>query len=318
MKIASIICTVLVTNFSLFAQNLTVNINVQNLVSKDGLYISESGRLIEIPSDGILNLSVENLPTLLELNTISKKGKIVTRKSIWLEAAKVLIEGSLLTDNFIISPSSKEQDLADKVLKNIKNIDQYPELLTSKPYLVYLTTTLKSKDVNYLQKIVNLVPKDDRNFWAVIKIDESLKEIQSIGYNSSTKQFEFLVAQNKAKEYQEFKQDRNKLLILDFSATWCHYCLEDIVDLRKINDGYNQKLEILSLWDDQSYTTWINGASKQKEKINWISLRDDTGVIFKKFNIKVYPTYMVIDTSGYVIKSFSNIKKLEKYISNQF
>jgi thioredoxin-related protein len=298
------------------AQNLTINVDLQNLTNKESLYISNNIQLLKVPDNGIVDLPVENLPTFIELATISKKGKIKIHKLVWIETTRVSIKGSLLLpEDIVISPLANEQELTDKILLNLKKIDQFPELLTSKSYLVYLTSKLKFKDKDYLQRIVNSVPEETKPFWATKKIEQYLTEVNSVGFNQGTKEFKYLIAKNKENKDQEFKQNRDKLLILDFGTSGCLPCIKDIKELRELNDNYSSQIEIVSIWGDKTQEIWFNVASKQKEKINWTSLRDDSGAIFKAFDINVYPTYMVFDTSGKLIKTFKGSSgSLKKFI----
>jgi thiol-disulfide isomerase/thioredoxin len=317
MRRTYLTCVFFLVTLSSYAQKSTVIVDLQNLEGKEDLYISDGIELRKVTKERVVEFSIEHLPTLLYIETINKKGKIVIRKLLWIETSNVSVAGSFLTDKFEVSPSAKEQEVTDKVLTNLKKIDLDSELFVSRPYLVYLSTRLPLSTAEYLQKVVSQVPEKTKSFWATKKIETYLGKLESVGFNLSTKEFKYVIAKNKKGEDQKFRQDKSKFLVLDFGSSGCVPCLEDIKRLRELNDQHGEKIELLSIWKDPSQDIWLNVASKQKEKINWTSLQDETGATFKGFDVKSYPTYMVVDTSGYVVKTFFGFNKLERFITKQ-
>jgi len=301
--------------FSTFAENV-VKIDVSNVVTNSPLFIFESGILSDSDANGIIKIKVDNLPTLVGLVSV-KKGKVTTHKLIWLTVNTLLIEGSLTEKTIHLQPASESQYIADNILNfGLPDIVTYDKRAPSKPILVYISTTLKWQNSEYLKKVIEKTNSTEKEFWATTKISNYLNNLQSIGYDKSTQQFEHLTAINKNGKSQKYERLQQKFLLIDFSSSVCRPCLEDIDELVDLYKKHQNNLEILTIWDDPKQESWLNIAKKQKEKIIWTSLRDDSGVIFKSFEIDVFPTYVLFNSEGKIIKKWkgSKIKNIEKYL----
>ncbi len=283
-------------------QTTRVKVSLQGLKSIEGLFLWESNRLYKVPRNKTVDIPVDNLPTILYLAT-NRRGKIKVQRLLWVETNEISLSGSL-PNQIMLSPLAKEQSMADAVLVSQGKVDQDSELFVSRPYIVYLSRELSRHDEDSLQVLLNKIPGETKSFWATKKIEEYLNQLQSVGFNTTTNQFKYLVAKNKKNEEQEFRHNSHKLLLVDFSASVCLPCIKDIKKLRQLNNKYGKQVELLSLWDDPKHELWLNVARKQKKMINWTSLRDETGAIFKAFNIKEYPTYMLFAPTGKHIKTF--------------
>jgi len=90
---------------------------------------------------------------------------------------------------------------------------------------------------------------------------------------------------------------RGYVVILDFWATWCKPCRQEMPILGKIYDTYSSKgVVILSINIQESKGTVA--AFAQAYKINWTILLDVNGNIASKYKIKYIPTLIIIDKNG--------------------
>lgn len=294
-----------------------VEIDARNLESSTPIFVLEVDVMNQIPESGILELNIENLPTIIRLGSLAGH-KIVIHKTIWLTGNTLKISGSIDDNTVKLSSNEMGEILADDIEEEWKrvDIDKNPEYISSKPFLVYLANNLKSQKTKYLKNVVKKFTDKARDFWAAVKIITYLDNLESIGFDSSTNQFEYLTAMNKKGEKQTYERPNDKFLLIDYTSTGCRSCLEDIDKLVKLHEDFGNNLEILSVWDDAKQKLWLNIAKEQKNKIVWTSLRDDSRAIFKKFNINVYPTYLLIDPTGQVLKTWkgSKIKKVRRYL----
>lgn len=293
-----------------------VTIDASQLQGKASVFISESTIYRRIPENGTLTLSVENLPTILKLNSINK-GKITTLKFIWLMGDSLTIDGAVDEDEFNISPAESGRALTiapeDEWKDFFKGNDQESP---SQQVLVYLINAIKFQETEDLRKAMNRISEEDKNFWAAEEINTFLTELQNVGYDSKEGTFTSLSASDKNGEMVEYKRPENKYLLIDFSSSGCRPCLADIDKLVELQNDFESELEILSIWDDPKLEAWLTIAKTQKDKITWTSLRDDSRAVFKKFNVDVYPTYLLIDPQGEVVKRWkgSGIGKVRKHL----
>jgi thiol-disulfide isomerase/thioredoxin len=278
------------------------------------IFLSEGGVSHQISSTGTLNLKVKNLPTLIELNTI-KKGKINTLKTIWLTGENLTIEGNVGENKFSLSPAESGRILSTVPEEEWKGFFMGGNRASPTPQLlVYLTNKIKFQKTEDLQEVLNRMASADKNFWAAKEIQSYLKELEEVGYNSENGTFQSLSASDKNGETVEYSRPADKYLLIDFSSSGCRPCLADIDKLVQLQNDFENELEILSVWDDPKLEAWLSIGKAQKDKITWTSLRDDSRAVFKKFEVDVYPTYLLIDPQGNVVKRWkgSGIEKVRK------
>ena len=291
-------------------------IDTKQLRSTTPIYMLEGGVMNKIPDSGTLEITVQHLPTLVKLVSL-KKSKIITHQMIWLTGNTLAISGSLDTE-VNVSPSETTRVLAPTIEKEWQQADFIKEtdFIPSGPYLVYLTNKLKFQEVDFIQQVVDRIPEREKGFWAAQNLLSFIHEFESVGYSPSKKQFEHLSGINASGEKERFDRPQDKYLLIDFSSSGCRPCLKDIDQLVELKKDFQDRLEIVSIWNDAQQAPWMNIARQQKDKITWVSLRDESQSVFKKFDIQIYPTYALVDPSGQITKTFtgSGIKRIRKFL----
>lgn len=295
---------------------IEVKIDASKLRGNSSVMIGESGISYGISETGTLTLAVDNLPAILELNSISK-GKIKTLTSIWLTGESLTIEGAVEEDEFVVFPAESGRVLTIAPEDEWKDFFKGDNQGSASPQLlVWLTNTIKFQKTEDLQKVVNRLDEKDKGFWAAEEIKAFLAELKNVGYDSENGIFRSLSASDKTGGTVEYTRPTNKYLLIDFSSSGCRPCLADIDKLVQLQNDFENELEILSIWDDPKLEAWLTVGKAQKDKIFWTSLRDDTRAVFKKFDVDVYPTYLLIDPQGEVVKRWkgSGIEKVRKQL----
>ena len=105
---------------------------------------------------------------------------------------------------------------------------------------------------------------------------------------------------------QSLKQFENKIIVLNFWATWCPPCREEMPELSKMQDQYkNQNLVIIGLSTDDLETT---KTFIQSNPVSYPLLAGDMQAMnFAESlgnNQGVLPYTVVIDEKGHIVKSF--------------
>jgi len=312
--------TILIFSFlsnALLLQANEVEIDLRNLEERSSVFVTDMSELSSIPESGVLKIKVENLPSLIKIVSIVKS-KVVTHKTIWLTGNILKINGSIADNTVELSSTEAGKILADDIENEWHKIDldKNPEYISSKPFLVYIANKLQFQKTDYLNKLVEKFSENELDFWAGAKIITYLENLENIGFNPLKNQFEHIAAINKNGEKEVYNRIQGSFLLIDFSSSGCRPCLEDIDELVRLKDDFSSDLEILSIWDDRKQDSWLNTAKKQKDKIVWTSLRDESLAIFEKFEINSFPTYLLIDPTGQVVKKWKSpgTKKLRKYL----
>ncbi len=103
--------------------------------------------------------------------------------------------------------------------------------------------------------------------------------------------------------------DQKGIIILDFMATWCQPCREQMKELKAINNKYKEKITIISISTEER-TTIEN--FKKEYNITWDILLDQEGQTFKDYQVKQIPTLYIIDQDNNLIKNHVGIIKYEE------
>jgi len=91
-----------------------------------------------------------------------------------------------------------------------------------------------------------------------------------------------------------------EVVIVDFFATWCQPCLEEIPALRDVKDRFPQGIAIISISVDPVTDTVANLQTfRNNYNATWIVTRDTAGV-YEVYNVTAIPTIYIIDNAGYI------------------
>lgn len=106
-------------------------------------------------------------------------------------------------------------------------------------------------------------------------------------------------------EMFNLKDYKGKYVLIDFWGTWCAPCIAEIPQLKEINKKYKSDLQLVGIAckdDREKLKHFIHSKS-----INWIQVEDGKERKTKysqRFGIKSYPTKILLDREGKVIKSY--------------
>lgn len=113
---------------------------------------------------------------------------------------------------------------------------------------------------------------------------------------------DFTLSDIKGNAYQ-LKDFKGELVLLDFGASWCHWCKKEKPYLLEAYRQYNGKgLKIINISMDKKLEDWKEDL--EKENYPWLSLSDLkawSGDVAKDYNIKGIPNIMLIDQSGTIV-----------------
>jgi peroxiredoxin len=106
---------------------------------------------------------------------------------------------------------------------------------------------------------------------------------------------------------------QGKVVLIDFWASWCGPCRRSEPDLKKLYEKYQPKgFEIYSISVDEDKFAWKT-AIKQ-DKINWLHVNDDKGLVASKWNVMFIPNTYLLDKTGKVIAVNPSHEQLDEMI----
>lgn len=102
----------------------------------------------------------------------------------------------------------------------------------------------------------------------------------------------------------EFSSDslRGKYTVLDFWGSWCVWCVRGIPKMKKCYERYSDRLNMVSIACSDSENGW-RGALK-KHRMPWTQVISDDRTVEAAYNVRSYPTKVVIDPDGKVLRAF--------------
>lgn len=101
----------------------------------------------------------------------------------------------------------------------------------------------------------------------------------------------------------KISQYKGKYILLDFIQTYCYACLLSNDELKKINEKYKNKVQIITFCNDKSEKTWQDGY--KEHQIQWVSLWNEEGNfgrINQLYGTDGTPTFILINPEGKIIK----------------
>jgi Thiol-disulfide isomerase and thioredoxins len=168
---------------------------------------------------------------------------------------------------------------------------------------------LKIKNKIYKFKSVD----PNRNVLLMEKINVPLNQLYSAQVGFKAIPFEGL--NFKSKSPLTLENYKGKYLLIDFWAVWCGPCIEGISRLKAMYDKLDKsKIEFLGVVGESPSETLENMIDKYS--ITWPQiLSDETNGIIKKYEIRGYPTLILINPDGIIVAKNLRRKDLEDKIN---
>lgn len=133
-----------------------------------------------------------------------------------------------------------------------------------------------------------------------------LEEVRREGNNFKTesgKAPNFKFKSHKGKRYK-LSDFRGKFIVLDFWGSWCGPCLAGIPKMKEYYNLYSEDIEIIGIACKDKDKNWRNAI--QRQKLIWLNtLNSNKNDISELYGINSYPTKIIIDREGIIIKKFS-------------
>lgn len=100
-------------------------------------------------------------------------------------------------------------------------------------------------------------------------------------------------------EYITIEDLRGKVVLLDFWGVWCPPCVEAVPAMRSLNKRFaKEKFVIIGIDVRDDEDTWR--AFTAKNEMVWSQYRDRDSVVQRAFEVRAFPTYILIDHEGIV------------------
>ncbi len=294
--------------------------------------INIEGRLINC---GLIIESKEDKDVFINLPLPLEKGKKIIVNVSDIEAGKggldirTSYKGSKHAEDFnefwnkfyIISRNESRynadnlNELFQKYVDVYKSyIDEYPE--SGIPYMLLisqLSSMQYSKDnplFAYAEDICVDIYKNDWKEMFCRLVGEKM-----LSYDLSAK-LVFKAEDIEGRFYSE-RDISGELILIDFWASWCKPCKEDLPMLRELHRKYKDRgLTIVGISIDHNRQDWENYL--RLNSIPWTSLIGEGQTITRRYDFEYIPFYMIADREGNIIQKNIRGKELTGFIEEYF
>ncbi len=101
-------------------------------------------------------------------------------------------------------------------------------------------------------------------------------------------------------EYIALEDLRGKVVLLDFWGTWCAPCVASVPVLRDLQKRFSKEpqFKMISISNDGDEPKWRGFI--EKNQMAWTQYLDRERRVVRAFDVRAYPTYILIDSEGIV------------------
>ena len=133
---------------------------------------------------------------------------------------------------------------------------------------------------------------------------------------------------NEKGETKRLSDFEGKYVLLDFWATWCKPCIQEIPYLSKAKQHFrNDDFEIISICVDKNTdvqkSIWKNTLAKHTGYDEWTQLYENSEITLRSYKIKGFPTLILVNPEGIIVergnslRGPNNINTISKFIHNE-
>mgnify|MGYP003633836186 CR=1 FL=1 len=295
----------------------TVNFSgeIRNTNPEETIYLGLDGSLLplKVMENGTFSIDgkIEHSPSFFYFAKISKQGKIEPQtRQIWFEKDRVEVildwsNKSFQTDDLMPFQSFSEEIEALKGNKQFKLIQKNPNEIPSLYFLDLQKEQISSSDVEDYYKLLN---EENQNSIYGKRIENYLSALKRKVLKKGETVEDFKLP-NKNGDYINVINDKNKPQVIALLSSGCTYSIASIKLLEQLSKLSNNKIEIVTIWDDKSRNIWLSSYQDEKSKITWTNLWDEFGFAKTYLNRKMWPTFYVINENGELIQILEGYDK---------
>ncbi|MCD2258935.1 TlpA family protein disulfide reductase [Psychroserpens luteolus] len=311
-----------------------LNLYFESDIEIDSVFISNIAQDREfqfLPFSNVMNIDLnDSINDLYNINFYTKNGLIMNQ--MWLDGQQLQIKGRIskkIEIDTVIGSSLyyKAKDFSKRYKKMSSNSSEIStsenEFLLQEldahienPFSIHVASQFLMKNMqnkDELQKayaILNRQPKQIKNhLYNDFKKIENLLTVNAIDISN----YKFLNTNN---ELSDITFSEGKIHLIDFWFVDCKPCVKDHKYISKQLDKLKaNNIELIGVSIDRDHSKWMNYLDSNS--YNWANFRDVDNYddrLTKNMYISTFPTYMLVDDQGNIIKNTNNYKDIEEQL----
>lgn len=167
-----------------------------------------------------------------------------------------------------------------------------------------------------LKAFLDSMPQSLKDYRVWTELNNNLEAIPAIKTLVGSAAPEFKGLRDTLGKEVHLRDLQNKLVFLDFWASWCGPCKKQLPELKRIYENVrNKQVEFIGVSLDFNLNDWKNEIKSSGLKwINVSDLKSNTGLTSIMYNVTAIPHNVLIDANGIVVAENIYLDKLQSKI----
>lgn len=286
--------------------------HIKNAKADESIYLGVEGMLLQLKLQDngafLINTNLQQTPACFFIASITKKGKIEQHTpKIWFDKDSIEIHVDWVDKCFHLADKMSFQPISEKI-ESLKGNQQNQFILSNSVNIPILYFVNENKSDIPLPNLEMFIQKVDKTYQA----SAYFKKIEA--YINAKKRKPLKIG-DIVQDFTLPDRDGNpismnngsqKTKLVTFFSSGCTFSISSIGLLEQLEKINNGKIEIITVWADDSKYTWLNEHLDQKRKITWVNIWDEYKFASTYFNNAGWPTFYVINAEGKLVDVFSD------------
>jgi peroxiredoxin len=285
---------------------------IKNSKTEESIYLDLGGTAIRLKllEDGSFstNASIRQIPSSFCFVTISTKGAVYQQTPlIWFEKDSIEVNIDWFDKSLQFKNRMPYQSLSEEI-ETLKGNKQNEFVLSNPVNVPILYFVNKNKEKISISDLEAFSQKVDEVYQGSIYFKSltsyiSAKKREPVKIGSIVE--DFTLPNKDGNQVSVVNKDAKNKLITIFSSS-CPWSIASISLLEKLAKINNGKIEIITIWSDDTRDSWLNSDIDQKNKITWTNIWDEYRFASTYLKNTGWPTFYVINAEGRLVDIFNN------------
>jgi peroxiredoxin len=167
-----------------------------------------------------------------------------------------------------------------------------------------------------LDSLLSIVPENLKNNETIVRLTDLLTTLKATDIGQKFIDFEVKTSNEKLVKLSDYA-GKGKVVLVDFWASWCPPCRDEMPNLVKVYSEYKKKgFEIVGISLDSNSEAWKN--SIKQLNITWPQMSDLKGWSSESaglYGVRSIPHTILIDKEGTIIAKGLRGEELQKKLA---